>query len=48
MRYFMMEQKKVDRLRARVGEVTMDNELLVEKIAKMEAGHPFGRRRSKR
>ncbi len=40
--------EEIDRLRARVGEITMDNELLVEKIAKMEAGHPFGRRRSKR
>ena len=39
---------KIDRLRARVGEITMDNKLLVEKIAKMEVGHPFGRRRSKR
>ena len=40
--------EEIDRLRARVGEITMDNELLVEKIAKMGAGHPFGRRRSKR
>ena len=38
----------IDRRRARVGEVTMDNELLYEKIAKMEAIHPFGRQRSKR
>ena len=38
----------IERLRARVGEITMDNELLYERIAKMEAGHPFGRRRSKR
>ena len=39
---------EIDRLRAKVGEITMDNELLYEKIAKMEAGHPFARRRSKR
>ena len=31
--------EEIDRLRAKVDEVTMDNELLVEKIAKMEAGH---------
>ena len=40
--------EEIDRLRARMGEVTMDNELLVEKTAKMETGHPFGRWRSKR
>ena len=40
--------EEIDRLRAKVGEITMDNELLSEKIAKMEAGHPFARRRSKR
>lgn len=39
---------EIDRLRAKVGEITMDNELLYEKIAKMESGHPFARRRSKR
>ena len=39
--------EEIDRLRARVGEITMDNELLYEKIAMMEASHPFGRRRSK-
>ena len=38
----------IDRLRAKVGEITMDNELLHEKITKMAAGHPFGRWRSKR
>ena len=40
--------EEIDRLRAKVGEITMDNELLYEKIAKMEAGHSFARRRSKR
>ncbi len=43
-----VRDEEIDRLRARVGEIPMDNELLVEKIARMEAGHPFGRRRSKR
>jgi len=40
--------EEIDRLRAKVGEITMDNELLYEKISKMEAGRPFARRRSKR
>ena len=40
--------EEIDRLRAKVGEITMDNELLYEKISKMEAGHPFARRRSTR
>lgn len=40
--------EEIDRLHAKVGEITMDNELLYEKIAKMEAGHPFAHRRSKR
>ena len=40
--------EETDRLRARMGEVTMDNELFVEKTAKMETGHPFGRGRSRR
>ena len=40
--------EEIDRLRAKLGEITMDNELLYEKISKMEAGHPFARRRSKR
>ena len=40
--------EEIDRLRAKVGEITMDNELLYEKIAKMEAGHSFARQRSKR
>lgn len=39
---------EIDRLRAKVGEITMDNELLYEKVSKMETGHPFARRRSKR
>ena len=39
-----VRDEEIDRLRARVGEVTMDNELLVEKIAKMEAGPLSGAR----
>ena len=35
-------------LERKLGQVTMDNELLYEKIDKMEAGVPLGRRRSKR
>lgn len=40
--------KEIERLKAKVGEVTMDNELLYEKIARLEAGRPFALRRSKR
>ena len=36
------------RLRAKLGEVTMANELLEQKIAALEAGRPLGRRRSRR
>jgi transposase-like protein len=39
---------EIARLKAKVGEITMDNELLYEKISKMEGGHPLARRRSKR
>ncbi len=42
-----VRDEESDRLRAKVGEIAMDNERLYEKIAKREAGHPFGRRRSK-
>ena len=38
----------IDRLRTKVGELTMDTELLYAKIARMEAGAPFAARRSKR
>jgi hypothetical protein len=41
----------IDRLRTKVGELTMDTELLQAKIARLEAGGgggPFGLRRSKR
>jgi len=36
------------RLRAQLGEITMANELLEQKIAALEGGRPLGRRRSKR
>ncbi len=39
---------EIARLHAKVGEITMVNELLDEKIERMESGRPFGRRRSKR
>ena len=39
---------RIAQLQAKLGEVTMDNELLEEKIERMEAGRPFVRRRSKR
>ncbi len=38
----------IDRLRTKVGELTMDNELLYSKIDRLEAGAPFGGRRSSR
>jgi hypothetical protein len=39
---------EIDRLKAKVGEITMENELLDEKIARLEGGRPLARRRSKR
>ena len=36
------------RLEAKLGEVTMANELLERKIAALEGGRPLGRRRSRR
>ena len=38
---------RIAQLQAKLGEVTMDKELLEEKIERMEAGRPFVRRRSK-
>ena len=35
------------RLRAKIGELTMANELLRERAERAEAGHPFGQRRSR-
>jgi hypothetical protein len=39
--------EEIARLRAKVGEITMANELLLERARRAEAGHPFGPRRSK-
>src|SRR4051794_29012804 len=40
--------EEVLRLRAKLGEVTMANELLEQKIAALEGGRPLARRRSRR
>ena len=40
--------EEIARLQARVGEITMDNELLYAKIDKLEGGRPLARRRSKK
>lgn len=40
--------EEIARLKAKIGDITMANELLYEKIAKLEAGRPLVRRRSKR
>ncbi len=39
--------ERITRLQAKVGELTMANELLEHKIDRMEEGRPFPRRRSK-
>ena len=39
---------EITRLKGKVGEMTMETELLREKIARLEAGAPLARRRSKR
>ena len=39
---------EIARLKSKVGEITMDNELLFAKIAAMEAKSPLARRRSRR
>jgi hypothetical protein len=39
---------RIAQLQAKLGEVTMDCELLQERIERMEAGRPFVRRRSRR
>ncbi len=39
---------RIEDLERKLGQVTMDNELLNAKIDAMEAGDPLGRRRSKR
>src|SRR5919199_1433501 len=35
------------RLRAKIGELTMENELLRKRAERAEAGHPFAQRRSR-
>ena len=39
--------EEIARLRAKVGEITMANELLVERARRAEASNPFGPRRSR-
>ena len=39
---------EIDRLKAKVGDLTMANELLATKIEHLEAGRPLARRRSGR
>ena len=41
-------EEELLRLKAKLGEVTMANELLERKIAALENGGPLGRRRSRR
>lgn len=36
---------RIRQLEAKLGQMTMDNELLLEKICRLEEGRPFGRRR---
>src|ERR671921_2520910 len=36
---------ELDRLKAKLGEVVLERELMAEKIAVLEAGRPLGRRR---
>jgi transposase len=38
--------REIARLREKLGESTMDNELLREKLARVETGRPLRRRRS--
>ena len=42
------EELETDRLKAKVGELTIEGELLREKIARLETGRPLAWRRSKR
>src|SRR3954467_6669540 len=41
-------EEELLRLKAKLGEVTMANELLEQKIAALEGGRPLARRRSRR
>ena len=42
------KDEEIARLKAKIGDLTMGNELLYEKIHRMEAGDPLRRRRSRR
>ena len=42
-----VRDEDVARLRAKIGELTMANELLRERAERAEAGHPFAQRRSR-
>jgi hypothetical protein len=39
---------EITRLKGKVGEITMENELLRDRIGRLEAGNPLARRRSRR
>lgn len=41
-------EEQVKRLEAKLGQMTMDNELLQEKIERMESGRPLAGRRQRR
>lgn len=41
------DEQELARLRAKVGELRMDNELLFQRIHDLEAGRPFVPRRSR-
>jgi transposase-like protein len=43
-----IRDEEIRRLRSKVGEITMDNELLYEKIRQLEANLPPAQRRSRR
>ena len=43
-----LRDEQINRLKKKVGELTMDNELLREKAHRLEAGLPLAHRRSRR
>ena len=43
-----VRDEQIKRLEAKLGQMTMDNELLQEKIQRMESGRPLAGRRSRR
>lgn len=42
------ESPEAANLHKKIGEITMDNELLRDKIRRMESGYPLARRRSRK